>query len=641
METRNQPNRHAIIQPLLQVVKDVKVRRYGCKHGSFSKIDSWAQKLENLVMTRGTTYLYVDLPDIGKAYDCGLSRGYFRFDAIPNSLGGAKAHQGWFFDQLLAETFGEDGTLCDVDAEVVFLTRTLLYLYKKTTIPCPPQNVRKAADDFFEIEAHLRDPSGTWNHDVWIPCRFTFAEEPELRASHSRGRKLWSIADKVFGCIVPQSEVRLSDIVPRHGPGAVADQKTGEDKYVFPSWPHKLGAVFQDHEFCAHNLDAFGQLRSLNLSPKEPPARLIAVPKTYKAPRLIASEPVSHQFMQQGLMNWIRQHLTKPVQQSYCYDSQEPSRDAALLASVDGEMATVDLSSASDRLTCWAVERAFGSNQSLLQALHAVRTRCVTDATEKCNDLDRRTVRLRKFAAQGSAVTFPIQTIVYIGLCLTALAFVDNVCLDRKQRTRTLATLGRKVRVFGDDLIVPKRAVPVLSLLLQELQLKVNGHKTHYTGRFRESCGMDAFKGHDVTPCYLTTWRLDASPSEFSSWCDVSNNAHRKGLWHLSSWMLDQIPPKWGRRLAITNEEGDGYRLFTFNHGFVTDRQTPTRWNEHLHRWECQLLSEKATVKKKRRGSLQDVYQYFVDTPSPESHWTAGYLTRKTSEFRKVWVPIP
>jgi hypothetical protein len=460
--------------------------------------------------------------------------------------------------------------------------------------------------------------------------KFSFRDELICKQSHPRGDKLWALVDAVFARLVPCEEVQYLDLSPKHGPGAVADVKSGKDKFNFPYWPSKLEGTFPASEYALPNLRLYlSDVTTIGLNPKEPPARLIAVPKSYKGPRLIASEPTAHQFLQQGLLRWLRRKSRPALR--YCFDprSQEPSRDAALLASLKMDLATVDLSSASDRLSCWTVERALSSNQSLLRALHATRTRCIIDATGSYPNLS---LKLKKFGAQGAAVTFPVQTMIYAGFSIAAVLF------DRGMRptTRNVNRVAREVRVFGDDIILPKSSLLTLSLLLEVNQLKINVSKTHYEGGFRESCGMDAYRGYDVTPLYIPSFGWSTSPETAAGWVDVSNNAHSAGLWILAATMRELIPVKNRKKILVSSRDGDGLRFKTFCEG--SNAESRSRWNNDIHCTEYHNLIVVPDLEVKKRGSWQDLHQYLVEAPLPSSKWEAGYLSRKSVKLMTGWV---
>lgn len=604
--------------------------------GLQSTIESFWAQVELRCRTRGWKQLMLlDLPKLGSVYDSGLSNGALLFSDIPECFGCSphKFEGSWIFRSLLQHTFDSQGRLDeDTPPEVVAGTRQLLYFYKKARLTCPPEAIRSAVHEYTEIERNLRSPNGTWNRDFWLNPDVRFSESPELSLNRGKSWRFWETVDQVFARITPSAELHPRDVVPRHGPGAVSEVRTGHDKYRSLHWPNKLDSVFDYYQFRFPN-ESIGIQAEFDRSLVEPPAALMDVPKTYKGPRLIASEPVFHQFLQQGLMQWIRKNLPDPLRQCIDFTSQEPSRAAALQASQTGLSATVDLSSASDRLSCWVVERAFRSNTSLLRALHAVRSRVIVDRTGMDPDLS---LQLKKFAAQGSAVTFPVQTIIYAGLAIASVLWDEG----RNVSNRTIRSAAGKVQVFGDDIIIPSSSFATLAQALAECQLKVNVTKSHYRGHFRESCGMDAYRGHDVTPMYLgdvePPTSLPLRGELVASWIDISNEAHTRGMWQTAYWMLSRLPEKVTRGLITSSETGGGYRAYTFCQG--TRALGQRRWNKDLHRQELRALGFQADIRTKARGSWDDLYEYFIQEPDPLTLWKSGYIAKKTGRVRPVWV---
>jgi hypothetical protein len=68
-----------------------------------------------------------------------------------------------------------------------------------------------------------------------------------------------------------------------------------------------------------------------------------------------------------------------------------------------------------------------------------------------------------------------------------------------KFHEQTIKSYHGRVRIFGDDIIVPKEYARSVSESLELFGLKVNRHKSFWNGNFRESCGKDYFRGRDVT----------------------------------------------------------------------------------------------------------------------------------------------
>lgn len=430
--------------------------------------------------------------------------------------------------------------------------------------------------------------------------------------------------------------------MPRHGPGAVSDLATGRDKYAFPSWPKTLDSYFPE-EYFAYPTERYALCnRNGPIGQTElPTGRLLDVMKDYDKPRLITSEPTAHQFLQQGLMRWIRRNLPNPLRHSIDFLSQEPSQALAKRSSRDLSLATVDLSAASDRLSLWTVERAFAKTPSLLASLYATRTPWIRDCTEG-SDPDAPARRIRKFAGQGSACTFPVQSIIYTMACIAATLLSRGETVTK----RNIRKAVKSIQVFGDDLILPKEAVPDLDLILSLLQLKINVGKTHYDGPFRESCGMDAFMGVDVTPIYMKAIRPEKKPESLTSWVDVCNNVHSAGLWHLSSFLDNCIPKKAAPLIPVSQHRLPCLTLRTFCTG-KTFSILKTRTNSELQREEVLGLSPRSRQRKCQRGDYQALLQFFTEkpvhpvtgVPDMESKpWSEGYLIDSFSVLEKEWV---
>jgi hypothetical protein len=88
------------------------------------------------------------------------------------------------------------------------------------------------------------------------------------------------------------------------------------------------------------------------------------------------------------------------------------------------------------------------------------------------------------------------------------------------------------ISVYGDDIIVPTDWVPFVMNSLEQFCLKVNSAKSFWTGKFRESCGVDAYDGVQVTPVYcrrlLPTSRFDAE--EIASYVSMHHALYERGF---------------------------------------------------------------------------------------------------------------
>ena len=593
--------------------------------------------LEHVVSSRGLPFIMIDMPDACKVVDSALSRGHLNPKILPKTFGKTMGGSRTFLSGLFSRCFDEEGTLVEnVDANHIFFLRTTLLLSKKVKKDCSDATLMEAVADFQRIDNRLRAPSLSWSLDSldFSGDRLSF-----LDGLHHPGdmfservhmpRPLLRALDDVSRIVSStMPEVIYQDVFPSHGPGAVADAKSNSDKYHFPNWPKKLEEWFP-HCYFGQSREDLHLTDPLSYGSQELPAQLIAVPKTLKSPRMIASEPVAHQYLQLGMMGWLRKYLPYQIRPSVHFKSQIPSREFCFEASKTGLHATVDLSSASDRLSCWVVERAFAANRSLLSSLHACRTRWIVNSTGVG---ERYHLLLRKYAAQGNGTTFPVQTIIYTMISIAVVLYEGG----HKVTSRSIKRAARDIRVYGDDIIIPSSAVPTLDLLLSFLDLKVNASKTHYSGKFRESCGMDAYDGFDVTPLYMSSLSPGLKADSLQSWIDVSNNAYSKGLWCLSDWMRSKIPVKIQALIPVSNRTLGCLTLRTV----MAPQYTRTRYNRDLQCAEVRALCVRSKAKRSQRESHANLLQYFVEDPAPESIWEAGWLARVRLTLVKRWVPV-
>lgn len=613
--------------------KDIEAWAFGLRHALVADY----QRLERTVTTRGVSFIMIDMPDAGRLVDRALSSGHLAMSRLPKTFG-KTINGGYreFLYCLFSEVFDRRGYVrpC-VQPTAIFFLRQVLYLAKKARKDCSDAAILAEVDSFRLVDASLREPYLNWADDsLSFGERLSFIdgyrETPDL-ISHRDGcpKSLLRLLDEVGDRISSRFPILdWRDIKPKHGPGAVSDARSGADKYLFPTWPTKLDGTFPSTYFAQSREDLHlevPQVSSLN----EPPSRLIAVPKTLKGPRLIASEPTSHQFLQLGLMQWFRKYLPTPLRPCIDFLDQTPSQEFCLRASTSDEYATVDLTAASDRLSCWVVERFFRSNPTVIIGLHACRTRWLKNHTGVGEPFF---IKLRKFAPMGSGVTFPVQSICYAGMAIAAILY------ERKWKvtTHNLTRAARELQVFGDDIILPSSAVQALTLLMTHVGLKVSASKTHYSGRFRESCGMDAYDGVDVTPGYLRDLGLRDTADGLVAWIDVSNNMYSKGLWCLANHMVQLVPAEIRRLIPVSVEQLGCLTLQSFQ---ATPMVGKVRINAHLHRPEVLGLCVEVKSDRQQRESHQSLLQYFLEEPDPESKWSAGYLVKNRIRLRKRWVP--
>lgn len=196
-------------------------------------------------------------------------------------------------------------------------------------------------------------------------------------------------------------------------------------------------------------------------------------PKTALVSRPCAKEPSLAGFYQLGLGRKMRARLRE--RGIDLEKAQDTHRRVACAASLSGESATIDLSSASDTISRLLVKAVFPVDW--YEQLYLCRS--------PMTFIQGRWVRLEKFSSMGNGYTFELETVLFAAIAM-------SVCHD--------CVLGRDVHVYGDDIIVPTRYAQSVCDLLIKLGFKLNKEKTFLEGSFRESCGGDFFAGVGVRP---------------------------------------------------------------------------------------------------------------------------------------------
>lgn len=505
-------------------------------------------------------------------------------------------------DELAAEPSlkfdrGEDGSvLCfehtadcwciERAANAVTAIRQLTLMFAKEKNLCSTQRQAdavlqyKATDE--ELDYPLRD----------APTAFTLFEDGRL----ARIRRVFTA---LYAPVLSEVDRMIyeNDLTPAHGPGATADRLRGNQKWCVRTWTERLEEVFPHRDYLLPNLRFSSERSQVTLLPREReiPAKVSLVPKTQATPRLIAIEPTCMQYMQQAVArplvrlletDYLPQRRGRPSENLASlflgFSEQWPNRAMAQIGSEDGSLATLDLSEASDRVANWLVEDLFGDFPWFLQGIEASRS---TRARLPSGEV----IPLLKFASMGSALTFPIEAMVFLAIVMERLVDAaippgEQLALKRAVSSSRLRNIIRsfrdQVRVYGDDIIVPTDMAETVIDGLELCGFKVNRNKSFWTGGFRESCGKEYWFGHDVSIVRvreaLPTSRRDAT--EIVSAVSTRNQFYRAGLHRvvrLYDEMLEGLLP-YGYPIV---EETSSVL------GRLSDHEPPSadEWDDELH----------------------------------------------------------
>jgi len=226
-------------------------------------------------------------------------------------------------------------------------------------------------------------------------------------------------------------------------------------------------------------------------------SRLSFVPKTYEISRTICTEPTVNMLFQKALGEYISRWLMRVYGIDFTRQ-QDVNRRMALEGSMNGKFATIDLESASDSISMSLCDYVLP--RSLTSWLNMSRSP-VTILP------DGGRVPLDMISSMGNAFTFPLQTLIFSAAVSTVYRMMDI-------KPCGLPGPRRNFSVFGDDIIVLKETYETVTRYLGFLGFRVNKEKSFNSGHFRESCGEDYYRGHNIRGVYLTSLR---TPSDIYS----------------------------------------------------------------------------------------------------------------------------
>jgi hypothetical protein len=367
---------------------------------------------------------------------------------------------------------------------------------------------------------------------------------------------------------------------PHHGPGATSDGGGGTREHPLPGNHSNFAKYIRvvPDQLLRYVWQKFGPCDIERVIPPIPQewyrpvcnrtSRFQAVPKTILKRRVICMEPSGMQYFQQAvkesLYDYIGHH--RYLRHRIDLPNQETNRRQAYEASITGDYCTIDLSAASDSVG-WALTKSAFKHTPLLPWLFATRsTHCETPYG---------VIPLRKFATMGSALTFPIESLLFAAVC--------QVCSE-------VGTYTHRWWVYGDDIIVHHSVVFKVIETLEAIGFTVNREKSYYDvgpGQFRESCGGEYLNGYNVAPLRISRWfkgpsAMTKSPDVISSLVALANLSYQRGYCTIRQvvlhWLMTlpkHLLPAWGDSPSAVNGPGTadpGYLRFVRKAPEHTDR---------------------------------------------------------------------
>lgn len=318
----------------------------------------------------------------------------------------------------------------------------------------------------------------------------------------------------------------------------------------YPLWAKHLSAQGSFPTFCVGN-------------------KVVTVPKNAKIDRVIAIEPGLNLWFQKAVGEILNGKLRKVgIDLRY----QKRNQSLAYSSSLDGKLATVDFSSASDCISLEVVRSLLPPDW--FQLLDVLRSRYGVQ--------EGSSVRWNKFSSMGNGFTFQLESLIFFA--------VASCC---EEFTRPPQTQRRTVSVYGDDVIVPVDSLELFVKLSAFYGFVVNKEKSFSSTYFRESCGAHWANGIDVKPVYLKD-KLSTLCSVYRAANAVRRQAHRWGNTHFCDsrfkrcfdFLVSSVPKK--LQLRIPESLGDG--------GFISnfDEASPVRARHWIEGFFVLHVQEKA-----------------------------------------------
>jgi hypothetical protein len=274
---------------------------------------------------------------------------------------------------------------------------------------------------------------------------------------------------------------------------------------------------------------------------------LFTVPKKTDIDRVACKEPDLNMFIQKGIGSFFRKALLK---HNINLNDQSINQSLAHRGSVTNDLATLDLSSASDSVTTGLVDLLLPEVWfSLLDAARCQVT--IIDGEEHLNEM---------FSSMGNGFTFELESLLFYAICRTVAYF------------RGVSGI---VSVYGDDIICPSGIADDLTVALEYLGFLVNTEKSFYSGPFRESCGGHYHHGFDITPFYLRK-----PITEMTDLIDFANKLRQWGSHEFIRVIDPDIEEIWQWAQAYIPKSLWGGGDTSFKYQLVSDHSPTARLQE-------------------------------------------------------------
>lgn len=214
---------------------------------------------------------------------------------------------------------------------------------------------------------------------------------------------------------------------------------------------------------------------------------VVAVPKNYKTARIIAKEEAGNTFHAKAVQKAMRRCFKRNRIAIY-YDDQEVNREGARLGALNGRLATIDHSSASDSIPRSLA--AYVTPPDLYEAIVNCRS---SRMKVKKPDRSSKVYPVNIWLTSGHPCTWDYESAFF----LSAADAVRDIYIELTGDSDV-----EKSRVFGDDLEIDSKIFDLYMEIMEYMDFTVN-HEKSFKGDYRESCGVEYLLDVETSTVYF------------------------------------------------------------------------------------------------------------------------------------------
>jgi hypothetical protein len=383
------------------------------------------------------------------------------------------------YDQLVSLKCNPSDYSSAIDFQNAYLASE--FLSKNKFLPTSFDRKKLALEKFDESERKCLETNRLWKR--------------RDKFSYRDWHYISCIANKIFSILGPSPNI--DEVIDRSswGPGASLQIKRREAS-SFKKFRDERG-ITADASSVIPFIDHFYPHLAGRMFSIEHGDRVVVVPKNSKIDRVILIQPGWNLWFQKGIGSMIRSKLRSKgldldVAPAYHHSLARQS-------SIDGQLATVDFSSASDQIAIEPLREVLPPDWFRL--LDFFRSKRSSDALHTWE----------KFSSMGNGFTFELESLIFY-----AIALVSN----------DLNNVTGRTSVFGDDVILPIASLSSFRYISNLFGFTINPSKTFSDGFFRESCGAHFYNGIDCKPVFLKE-KISDVRSAFKFYNAIRSLSHR------------------------------------------------------------------------------------------------------------------